>query len=173
MVQTHAAEVSEVIELPIAIQSSAYPLTVTWNVAGTEATYELSDGSGASHPVRGEGRVRISTGEQLILKVTGGGTLPKEFALSQNYPNPFNPTTSIKYALPVDSKLTMEVYNVLGQRVRTLLNGDQPAGYHSVEWNGTGNSNQQLASGIYFLQMSATGNNGKKFNEIRKLLLLK
>jgi hypothetical protein len=175
MAQTHTSAVSEVIDLPIAIQSSAYPLTVTWKVAGTEATYELSDGVGGTHAVRGEGTVKITNSEvrRLVLKVTGSSSLPKEFALSQNYPNPFNPTTNIKYALPVDSKLTMEIYNVLGQRVRTLVNGDQPAGYHSVEWNGTGNGNQQLASGIYFLQMSASGTNGKKFNEIRKLLMLK
>jgi flagellar hook assembly protein FlgD len=108
-----------------------------------------------------------------MLKVTGGSEMPKEFALSQNYPNPFNPTTHIKYALPVDSRLAMEIYNVIGQRVRTLVNGDQAAGYHIAEWNGTNNAGAQLASGMYLLRMSATGIDGKKFNDIRKLMLLK
>jgi flagellar hook assembly protein FlgD len=96
-----------------------------------------------------------------------------DFALSQNYPNPFNPTTNIKYALPVESKLTMEIYNVIGQRVRTLVNDVQVAGYHVAEWDGTGNGGQQLASGVYFLQISAKGVNGKSFNDVRKLVMMK
>jgi hypothetical protein len=173
MVQTHPVEVSTVIDLPITVQSSAYPLTVSWSLKG-DGSYELSEGV-TSHLVRGEGALRIANSEvrRLVLKVTGSSSLPKEFSLSQNYPNPFNPTTNIKYALPVDSKLTMEIYNVLGQRVRTLISNDLPAGYHVVEWNGTGNAGQQLASGVYFLQMSATGINGKKFSEIRKLMMMK
>ncbi len=107
------------------------------------------------------------------MKVTGGSELPKEFSLSQNYPNPFNPTTTIKYASPLESHVAMDIYNVLGQHVRTLINGDVVAGIHSIDWNGTGNSGQQLASGVYFLRMSAAGTNGKKFSEIRKLMMMK
>ena len=176
MAQTHAEEVTEVIDMPIVIQSSAYPLTVSWKVTGTSGTYELSDGVGGLHAVRGEGTLRITNSEvsHLVLKVTGGVSgLPKEFSLSQNYPNPFNPTTNIEYALPVESKLTMEIYNVLGQRVRTLVNDVRPAGYHAAEWNGTGNGGQQLASGVYFLHLSVKGVNGKSFNEIRKLMMMK
>ena len=176
MAQTHPEEVSDVIDLPIAIQSSAYPLTVSWKINGTSGSYELSDGAGVLHPVRGEGSLKIANSavNHITLKVTGSGSdLPKEFSLSQNYPNPFNPTTTIKYGLPVDSRVTVEIYNVLGQRVRTLLNEDSPAGRYVVEWNGTGNENQQLGSGTYFLRLSAKGVDGKAFNEIRKLLLLK
>jgi hypothetical protein len=174
MVQTHPVEVSTVIDLPITVQSSAYPLTVSWKVNGTTSSYELSDGS-TTHPLRGEGTLKITNSrvQQLMLKVTGSSGLPKEFALSQNYPNPFNPTTNIKYALPVDSKLTMEIYNIVGQRVRTLVNENMPAGYHVAEWDGTGNAGQQLSSGVYFLQMSAKGVNGKSFTELRKLMMLK
>jgi hypothetical protein len=173
MVETHAEQIENVIDLPIAIQSSAYPLTVSWKVK--DGTYELSDGAGGTHAVRGEGTLKItnSSVNRVMLKVTGGSEMPKEFALSQNYPNPFNPTTHIKYALPVDSKLTMELYNTLGQRVRTLTNGDMAAGYHIAEWNGTNDAGVQLASGMYFLRMSATGIDGKKFSDIRKLMLLK
>jgi flagellar hook assembly protein FlgD len=73
----------------------------------------------------------------------------------------------------VDSRVTVDLYNIIGQRVRTLVNDNVAAGYHIAEWDGTGNAGQQLASGVYFLQMSAQGVNGKSFNEIRKLMMLK
>ncbi len=177
MVQTHPQEISAVIDLPIAIQSSEYPLTVSWKLK--DGSYELSDGMGgaafATRAVKGEGSLKVTNSEvhRLMLKVTGNSGLPKEFALSQNYPNPFNPTTNVKYALPVDSRVTVQIYNVIGQRVHTLVNDMQPAGYYAAEWNGTGNAGQQLASGVYFLHLSAQGVNGKSFNEIRKLMMLK
>ena len=175
MAQTHPEEVSDVIDLPIAIQSSAYPLTVSWKINGTSGSYELSDGAGGLHPVRGEGSLKIASSAvtHITLKVTSGSDVPKEFSLSRNYPNPFNPTTTIKYGLPVDSRVTVEIYNVLGQRVRTLINDDKPAGYHSAVWEGTGNGGQQMASGVYFLHLSAKGVNGKTFTEVRKLMMLK
>jgi hypothetical protein len=178
MVQTHAAKVSEPVEFSVAVQSDAYPLTVTWKVNGV-ASYELTDGRSGqifrTKEMTGEGSIKITNSElgRFSVKLVGDGQLPADFALSQNYPNPFNPTTSIKYALPVDSRVTMDLYNVLGQRVRTLTNDNLAAGYHVAEWDGTGNAGQQLASGVYFLQMSAKGVNGKSFNEIRKLIMLK
>jgi hypothetical protein len=179
MAKTHAAKVDDATEFVIDVQSTAYPLTVTWNVSGGTAAYQLGDGNGgkafATREMVGEGSIKVTNSgvSKLTIKLIGNGQLPTEFALNQNYPNPFNPTTNIRYALPIDSKLTMEVYNVLGQRVRTLVNTDMVAGYHEVEWNGRGNEGQQLASGVYFLQMAAKGANGKSFSDIRKLMLLK
>jgi hypothetical protein len=178
MVQTHMTKVSDAVEYPVAVQSSAYPLTITWNVTKGTASYELTDGAGGrvfrAKEMRGEGTMKIanSSVSRFSVKLVSNA-LPTEYALSQNYPNPFNPTTNIKYALPVDSKLTMEVYNVLGQRVRTLINDNVAAGFHIAEWDGRGNDGQQLASGMYFLQMSAKGTNGKTFNDVRKLVMLK
>jgi hypothetical protein len=158
--------------MPISIQSTAYPLTVTWNVGDRE--YELGVGSG-SHPMRGEGTLTINgETERLVLKATAGSVgLPKEYALYQNYPNPFNPTTKIRYALPIDSKVKAEMYNLLGQRVKTLVSTDQAAGYHTVEWNGTNDQGAPLASGLYMLRLSADGTNGKTFTDVRKLMLVK
>jgi len=179
MVQTHKAKVTDPVEFPVRIQSDAYPITVTWKINGGTASYELTDGVGGkafrSREMAGTGSLRITNSDvsRISVRLVGDGTLPTEYALSQNYPNPFNPTTSIKYALPLDSRVTVQIYNILGQRVRTLINDNIPAGYHMAEWDGTGNSGQQLASGTYFLQLSATGTNGKTFNEIRKLMLLK
>ena len=96
--------------------------------------------------------------------------LPKEFALEQNYPNPFNPTTNLNYALPTDSKITLNVYNVLGQVVGTIVNGVMSAGYQSAVWN-AGN----VASGIYFYRIEATSisNPSKIFTQVRKMVLIK
>jgi hypothetical protein len=83
--------------------------------------------------------------------------LPKQYDLSQNYPNPFNPTTEIKFALPTSGQAKLEVYNVLGQNVATLINGQMNAGYHSVTWNA-----QSAASGVYFYKLTA-GNYSKVY----------
>jgi hypothetical protein len=175
LVQTHPAEVSTAMEMPIAIQTESYPVTVRWKINGTAATYELSDGAGGVQTLRGEGTMRIGGGNShLTLRVTGSGTLlPKEYALYQNYPNPFNPTTTIKYALPVDSKVTVELYNIIGQRVRTLVNTEQAAGYYLTDWNGQNDGGAQLASGMYFMRMSAGGKDGRTFSDVRKVMLLK
>ncbi|MEW6411125.1 MAG: FlgD immunoglobulin-like domain containing protein [Candidatus Zixiibacteriota bacterium] len=94
--------------------------------------------------------------------------LPAQFRLSQNYPNPFNPSCVIEYSLPKSCHTKIGVYNILGQKVTTLVDELKPAGNHSVEWNGTNQSGQPAASGIYFYKMEAGDYVGSK-----KMLLLK
>ncbi len=89
--------------------------------------------------------------------------LPQNFELYQNYPNPFNPTTTIEYSIPRNLKVTVEIYDVLGQRVATLSNQYESAGYHSVVFNA-----DKLSSGVYFYQVRA-GNNVA----VKKLMLIK
>ena len=93
---------------------------------------------------------------------------PDQFELSQNYPNPFNPSTTIRFAIPENANVKLSIYNLLGQQVATLFNGDMSAGYHSVDWNG-----KQVSSGIYFYTIDATGSSGKKFISTKKMILLK
>ncbi len=81
--------------------------------------------------------------------------LPKEFALRQNYPNPFNPTTEIKFDLPATSHVNLQIFNVLGQKVKTLVDGEMEAGYRSVTWNGTDNNGKSVSSGVYFYKLDA------------------
>lgn len=76
--------------------------------------------------------------------------LPTAFALDQNYPNPFNPSTTIEFALPKDARVSLDVYNVIGQRVASLVNEVRQAGYHSVQFNAG-----QLASGLYIYRIAA------------------
>ncbi len=93
---------------------------------------------------------------------------PTEFALNQNYPNPFNPSTKINFSLSVDSKVTLSVFNILGQKVATLINGNLSAGNHSAVFNAN-----SMQSGIYLVKIEANGNNGQNFSSIKKMTLMK
>ena len=94
---------------------------------------------------------------------------PKEFSLFQNFPNPFNPSTSIEYALPVKSRVLLQVFNILGQRVTILYEGEQAAGYQKVLWN----ANE--SSGMYFYRIDAVSVSDPNihFMQVKKMLVLK
>ncbi len=94
--------------------------------------------------------------------------LPKEFALNQNFPNPFNPSTTIRFALPKASQVELAVYNTLGQKVATVVDGQMEAGNHAVVWDGRNSGNQQVASGVYFYRLQAGS-----YNQTKKMMLLK
>ncbi len=89
--------------------------------------------------------------------------IPTEFSLKQNYPNPFNPTTKIRYGIPEESKVTIRVFNLLGQQLAVLVNEVKPAGYYSVNFDAS-----NLTSGIYLYKIEA-----KNFNSVRKMVLVK
>jgi len=94
--------------------------------------------------------------------------VPDQLALQQNYPNPFNPTTTIAYSLPEASKVRLDIYNVKGQLVKTLINGEMPAGMHSVVWDGRDMNNTAVASGVYFYRVSCP-----KVTQTKRMLLMK
>ncbi len=81
--------------------------------------------------------------------------LPAKTALLGNYPNPFNPTTTIRFDLAKDALVTLNIYNMKGQIVKTLLRNELPAGTHRIDWNGTDQANRPIASGIYFYRFKA------------------
>ncbi|RMH76283.1 MAG: T9SS C-terminal target domain-containing protein, partial [Calditrichaeota bacterium] len=94
--------------------------------------------------------------------------LPEDFVLEQNFPNPFNPSTDIRYSVPFAGEYRLEIYNVLGQKVRVLTDGYQAAGIHQVKWDGRDDAGQIVTSGIYFYRLI-----GKNVNLTRKMILLK
>ena len=100
----------------------------------------------------------------------GKQSLPNEYALAEAYPNPFNPSTTIEYQLPSDSRVSLRVYNLLGQVVATLENQTEQSGYKQVRWNAS-----SFASGIYFYRLEATvvANPSKTFTSVKKMLLLR
>ncbi len=105
-------------------------------------------------------------------EVEGEVALPKEYSISQNYPNPFNPTTRIDYQLPFDSRVTVELFIITGEKVATIVNNELMAGYYTVEVN---SSALNLASGVYIYRISAHGLNAniQPFVQVKKLLLTK
>jgi len=90
-------------------------------------------------------------------KAWGGSGLPDGFGLGQNYPNPFNPSTIIPYHLPVATPVRLEVFNVLGQHVKTLVEGDRPAGAHTAVWDATDAAGQAVGAGVYIYRLSGGG----------------
>ena len=90
------------------------------------------------------------------------GAVPTTYSLGQNYPNPFNPSTTISFALPQSGDVKINIYNSLGQLVKTLYNNETKAGYHEVNWNAN------VASGIYYYTIKAG-----EFTQTKKMILLK
>jgi hypothetical protein len=100
--------------------------------------------------------------------------IPASYELSQNYPNPFNPTTRIRFALPYESTVRLTVFNILGQEVVTLVDGQQNAGYFNATWDGRNSFGNSVASGVYFYRLKATAANREAaFTNLKKMLLLK
>ena len=98
---------------------------------------------------------------------------PTSFSLLQNYPNPFNPSTTIEFALPVSAKIKVKVYNLLGQTIKVLYDGTKDAGYYKFNWNSDDVNGNSVSSGVYFYELSASGIDGREFNQMKKMILLK
>ena len=101
-----------------------------------------------------------------ILKDKTNGSFPENFYLEQNYPNPFNPVTMINYQLPMSNDVELSVYNLLGQKVATLVSEKQKAGYHQVKWDASRTTG--MASGIYLYRLRAG-----QYIDTRKMVLIK
>jgi len=93
---------------------------------------------------------------------------PAMFALSQNYPNPFNPSTMISYQIPNNDRVRLEIYDVMGRTLTTLVNEEKPAGQYTVPFDGS-----KFTSGIYFYRINVITRNGKVFSQTNKMILMK
>jgi len=139
-------------------------LTVTQKVSGTTfitvTGTDAFDGSRISHKVN----VQCVSDVEVV-----GNVVPTEFSLSQNYPNPFNPSTTIRFGLPKEAPVTLEIYNLLGMKVRTLISGkDVSAAFYNVTWDGRDDAGVSLPSGIYIYRIVAD-----KFVSSKKMTLVK
>jgi hypothetical protein len=104
-----------------------------------------------------------SAGEKWSKEISIQVSPPETFELFQNYPNPFNPSTIISYQLPMESKITLKIYDALGKEVITLFNGIKEAGYHQIEWNA-----KNVASGMYIYTLQTD-----KSSFIKKMIVVK
>ena len=110
--------------------------------------------------------VAVSTS---ALGIDGNETIPDEFALNQNYPNPFNPSTQISFDVPQGGEhIMLNIYNILGQNVSTLVNGVMNPGTYTMEWNATDEAGNPVASGIYFYELRSSS-----FTARKKMLLIR
>jgi hypothetical protein len=119
--------------------------------------------------------ITVPFGLDVLTSVAQEGTsIPQTYELSQNFPNPFNPITKIKFALPHESTVRLAVFNILGQEVATLVDGSEPAGYFTAQWDGRNKIGNPAASGVYFFRLKATATDGTAlFANLKKMLLLK
>jgi len=108
-------------------------------------------------------------GDEAVIQDEINKIMPGKFALGANYPNPFNPETIIPISLPERSKISLTVYNILGQKVKTILNDVLDAGKHYINYNGTNNEGRKLSSGVYIIIMIT----GEGNSYARKITLIK
>jgi len=132
------------------IDSSYFSFTKLGSAKGSVAGWETFN-----HWFEESGKEALVLGKEVIV--------PTHFALRQNYPNPFNATTVITYQLPTNSHVALEVYNLLGRRLATLVDERQEAGYRSVVWDAS-----EVSSGLYFYKLTAG-----EFIETRRMMLVK
>ena len=113
-------------------------------------------------------RVEVDSANALGLQENLDPSIPREFSLNQNYPNPFNPTTKINYELPNNDFVSIDIYDVMGHRIKSLVSTNQDAGYKSVHWNATNDLGQPVSAGMYIYTIQAG-----EFRQTRKMVLLK
>jgi len=156
-------------------QGYGYPITFDWpsNLlpAGKFILEDTIDGSVINVNMKEQKKfilsdtdikaLRIKYSKNVLIIESGNPRI--EFKLLQNYPNPFNPSTTIKFALPERAKVNLSIYNLLGEKITELVNGEMDAGYHETQWNASG-----FVSGIYFYKISTNS-----FTDVKKLILLK
>jgi tetrahydromethanopterin S-methyltransferase subunit B len=130
--------------------------SITMNVIDNEATAVLS------------GDMKVNANNSRDMNTLDIKQIPEVFKLANNYPNPFNPTTTIGYQLPENNKVVVNIYDMLGNKIRTLVNENKTAGYYSVVWNGLNDNGARISSGTYFYHIQAGTHNSTK-----KMLLIK
>ncbi len=162
---------------PINISSGGKELLIQWNIVETDRSFDIeiiaAHGLSRKLHLQGEGSNVIHdeiVAAKLIAQTDGVRGVPSTIMLDQNYPNPFNPLTVVHYYLPRSARVELKIFNLLGQEIIQLVNGEEGAGDHAVRWEGTGVSN-----GIYFYQLKVfdSAHGRLEFQEVKKMILLK
>ncbi len=178
--------VSAINESMVSVENVASKLPSDWQLFYHVANGELRIAMAGVTPIAGgefatvtfrlkDKAARVNFTSSTMLNERAGSTdavelaaVPTVFQLDQNYPNPFNPSTTIKYQLPQQTSVMLVIYNVQGQKVRTLVSEEQKAGFYSVQWDGKNDAGVQVSSGFYIYRIQAG-----TFHATQKMLLMK
>jgi len=144
--------------LDVMTESGVTHLDIMWNVY----TFDGFDGTGSTN---GPWSLTIDGGWALSLD---NNTLPEVFALHNNYPNPFNPITNIRYDVPELSDVKIDIYNIAGKKIKTLVSSEHQPGRYKIQWNATNEQGAPVATGMYIYKIRAND-----FVSVKKLLLMK
>jgi hypothetical protein len=158
------------VSIPLFAGGAVRPVGVEWDLPAGFPPAVLS-GGGVDQAVSGKGSVQLAgVGDSFTVTVnsSGPGSVPQGFVLEQNYPNPFNSTTIIKFSLPVESRVSLEIFNTLGEMVAALPGGVLAAGWHSAPFEAA-----DLPSGVYIFRLTAAPSASASFTESKKLLLIR
>ena len=177
MVELMTHDVALASSLPVVMANAALPMSLQWKIAPGNHAARLSTGSGASVELTGTGRIDVFTPELtgsgestlfLTLRTDGTDEVPGNFDLGQNYPNPFNGTTIIPFSLVTESRVTIDIFNVLGEKVLTLVDRTFDPGVHSASL-----ASERIPTGVFLYRITAENAAGNRFVAARKLLHVK
>ncbi len=149
----------------ISLNSLDYPIRIKLENFDEEYVFRMSDGLDGKiyDEIIKNGEEKVVTANQLSQLHLQKIVIPKQYELSQNYPNPFNPSTVIRFGLPENSKVLLEVYNILGEHVITLINSELKAGYYTINFDA-----KNLTSGVYFYRIKTSN-----WTDVKKMILVK
>jgi hypothetical protein len=157
--------------VPLLLASAQYPLTVSWDIQD-HAEWFLLDVDGIEYPLSLPGAITLSRPcLNIALSVSAKNSGPRTTRLEQNYPNPFNPATTIAYELASSGEVSLRIYDILGREIRTLVSGQQEEGRHVVQWDGLGDDQNPVSTGIYYCQLVTT-DGGKTRTSVRKMTIM-
>jgi hypothetical protein len=142
-------------------------------IAGNQAGTFLVTAAGPNAQVQGQAVVLI---DATVAVEEGATAIPTEFRLYQNYPNPFNPETQIRYDLPKSTHVRVDIFNVLGEKVKTLVDEKKPAGAYKIIWDGQTDNGKAAASGVYIYRLQASdpsASSGQSFVQSRKMVFVR
>jgi hypothetical protein len=149
-----------------------YAGNIIWFENGNEEIVMIAPprpGITVTHSVRAYDTISVS----ISASAKGTDAVPADFTLHQNFPNPFNPSTMISYQIPSEGRVSVIIYDVLGNVVSELFNGSANAGYNAVVWNATNNTGAKVSSGMYLYRVTAELSDGRSFSDVKRMLLLK
>jgi hypothetical protein len=159
-------------KIDILLQASTYPVTLAaFNIEESdEFDYYITSTQDSKIEFKLENKAGFVLNNPRVntLQLTRVEKLPAHYALEQNYPNPFNPNTTIKYALPEDTFVDVVIYNMLGQRIRSLVSEDQKAGRYEVIWDAKDFGGRPVGSGVYYYMIKT-----ENFKASKKMVFLK